>query len=232
MRSIHYEYHALSDLVPPMLSGQRAAMGATVDWRQAPVVMAMWAGVSDVVDKRLSQNLSIPVKLRPAEWRSGEATRTKRAKIVETTRTRHWVGRSTYLLAELFVSSLLVFCVIHHASSQAYTIDKTGFEASTKEFPGCKLNVSSSFSQKAINISKRELEADVVQLDEKLYCIHLYDTRTSQTQSLIISGYDFFAIYMPDILFNGQFVPRIQFRTWFFFFITVAIRDGKLVLIR
>jgi hemolysin-activating ACP:hemolysin acyltransferase len=72
MRSIHYEYHALSDLVPPMLSGQCAAMGATVDWRQAPVVMAMWAGVSDVVDKRLSQNLNIPIKLRPDEWRSGD----------------------------------------------------------------------------------------------------------------------------------------------------------------
>ncbi len=152
--------------------------------------------------------------------------------MAETTRIRQRVRSLRYLWAEIVVSSLLVVCVVHYASSQAYTIDKTRFQTSTKEFPGCKLSISSSFSQRVINISKSELEADVVQLDEKLYCIHLYDARTSQTQSLIISGYEFFAIHMPDILLDGQFVPHVQFRTRFFFFITVAIRDGKLVLMR
>jgi hypothetical protein len=142
------------------------------------------------------------------------------------------IGNLRSLWARLFISSLLFFCIVHHASSQAFTIDKSGFQASAESFPSCKLDHSNSFVQKAINISKGELKVDVVQLDEKLYCIHLYDIRTSQAQSLIISGYDFVHIYMPDLLLNGQIVPYIQFRTWFFFFITVAIRDEKLVLMR
>lgn len=128
--------------------------------------------------------------------------------------------------------SLLVFGAADYAFSQASNIYKTHFQPSTEDFPGCKLNVPSTFLQKAINLSKGELEVAVVQLDERLYCIHLRDTKTPNTQSLIISGYDFFFIHLPDIMYNHQLVFHIYFRTWFFNIITVAIMDGKLVLAR
>jgi cytolysin-activating lysine-acyltransferase len=76
MRSAYYKHYALSDLewlvVPPMRLGQCAVMDATVNGRQAPVAVALWASASDEVDKRLSGNLNIPIKLRPDEWRSGD----------------------------------------------------------------------------------------------------------------------------------------------------------------
>jgi hemolysin-activating ACP:hemolysin acyltransferase len=76
MRSAHYKHYSLSDLewlvVPPMRLGQCAVMEATVNGRQAPVAVALWASASDEVDKRLSEDLNIPIKLRPDEWRSGD----------------------------------------------------------------------------------------------------------------------------------------------------------------
>ena len=76
MRSIHYKHYALSDLewlvVPPMLSGQCAVMEATAIGKKAPVAVALWASASDEVDKRLSENLNIPISLRPDEWRFGD----------------------------------------------------------------------------------------------------------------------------------------------------------------
>jgi cytolysin-activating lysine-acyltransferase len=76
MRSAHYKHYALSDLewlvLPPLRSGQCAVMEGTANGRRAPVAVALWASVSDEVDKRLSGNLNIPIKLRPDEWRSGD----------------------------------------------------------------------------------------------------------------------------------------------------------------
>jgi cytolysin-activating lysine-acyltransferase len=76
MRSAHYKHYALSDLewlvVPPMRLGQCAVMEATVNGRQAPVAVALWASASHEVDRRLSENLNIPIKLGPDEWRSGD----------------------------------------------------------------------------------------------------------------------------------------------------------------
>jgi cytolysin-activating lysine-acyltransferase len=34
--------------------------------------MALWASVSADVDKKLSENLHLPIRLRPDEWRSGD----------------------------------------------------------------------------------------------------------------------------------------------------------------
>jgi hemolysin-activating ACP:hemolysin acyltransferase len=74
-RSPHYKHYTLSDLewlvVPPILTGQCAVMEAKVNGRQVPVAAALWASVSGEVDKRLSENLTAPTKLRPDEWRSG-----------------------------------------------------------------------------------------------------------------------------------------------------------------
>ena len=42
-------------------------MEAKVNGRQAPVAVALWASVSEDVDKRLSENLTTPIKLRPDE---------------------------------------------------------------------------------------------------------------------------------------------------------------------
>jgi hemolysin-activating ACP:hemolysin acyltransferase len=75
-RSPHYKHYTLSDLewlvVPPMLSSQCAVMEAKVRDRQTPVAMVLWASVSEAVDKRLSENLITPFRLRPDEWRSGD----------------------------------------------------------------------------------------------------------------------------------------------------------------
>jgi hemolysin-activating ACP:hemolysin acyltransferase len=74
-RSPHYKHYTLSDLewlvVPAILTGQCAVMEAKVNNRQVPVAVALWAGVSEEVDKRLSENLTSPIRLRPDEWRSG-----------------------------------------------------------------------------------------------------------------------------------------------------------------
>jgi cytolysin-activating lysine-acyltransferase len=75
MRSKDYRHYALSDLewlvVPPMQLGQYAVMVASVNGKQAPVAAALWASVSDEVDKRLCESFTIPIKLLPDEWKSG-----------------------------------------------------------------------------------------------------------------------------------------------------------------
>jgi cytolysin-activating lysine-acyltransferase len=72
----HYKHYTLSDLewlvVPPILTRQCAVMEAKVNGRQVPVAAALWASVSEEVDRRLSGDLTVPIKLRPDEWRSGE----------------------------------------------------------------------------------------------------------------------------------------------------------------
>jgi cytolysin-activating lysine-acyltransferase len=75
-RSPHYKHYTLSDLewlvVPAMLSSQCAVMEAKVNDHQVPIAMVLWASVSQAVDKRLSDDLTIPFRLRPDEWRSGD----------------------------------------------------------------------------------------------------------------------------------------------------------------
>jgi cytolysin-activating lysine-acyltransferase len=77
MRSPSEKHHSLADLewlvVPAIARGQYALAeaqsketGAT-----APVGAVLWALVSEDVDKRLS-DLSVPVRLKPDEWRCGD----------------------------------------------------------------------------------------------------------------------------------------------------------------
>jgi cytolysin-activating lysine-acyltransferase len=76
MRSAHYKHYSLSELewlvMPPILTGQCAVMEAGANDKQVPVAVALWASVSEQVDKRLSENFTTPVKLRPDEWRCGD----------------------------------------------------------------------------------------------------------------------------------------------------------------
>ena len=37
-----------------------------------PIAAVIWASVNDEVDRRMSENLDSPVRLKPEEWRSGE----------------------------------------------------------------------------------------------------------------------------------------------------------------
>lgn len=73
MRSSQYRHHTLGDLewlvIPPLMSGQFsvAQKGAST-----PVAVALWASVSAEVDRRLSETLHLPIRLRPDEWRSGD----------------------------------------------------------------------------------------------------------------------------------------------------------------
>jgi hemolysin-activating ACP:hemolysin acyltransferase len=77
MRSPHHKHYTLSDLewlvLPPLLTGQFsvAEANAKKGGPRVPVAVALWASVSAEVDKRLSENLTSPIRLRPDEWRSG-----------------------------------------------------------------------------------------------------------------------------------------------------------------
>jgi hemolysin-activating ACP:hemolysin acyltransferase len=78
MRSPRYKHYTLSDLewlvLPPLLTGQFSVAEASTKQGgpRVPVAVALWASVSAEVDKRLSENLAAPIRLRPDEWRSGD----------------------------------------------------------------------------------------------------------------------------------------------------------------
>lgn len=73
-----YRHYAIADLewlvIPPLATGMfaLAEAKAQADGPAFPVAAMLWASVSPDVDKRLSENLSSPIRLRPDEWRSGE----------------------------------------------------------------------------------------------------------------------------------------------------------------
>jgi len=77
MRSPQHKHVALADLewlvFPPLLSGQYSvAQVNSKDGKTSfPAAVVLWASVSADVDKRLSENLNSPVRLRPDEWKSG-----------------------------------------------------------------------------------------------------------------------------------------------------------------
>jgi len=57
--------------------GQEAGQEASKDGGQeggvlVPVAVALWARVTDAVDKALAETLDQPVRLRPADWASGD----------------------------------------------------------------------------------------------------------------------------------------------------------------
>jgi hemolysin-activating ACP:hemolysin acyltransferase len=78
MRSPLHKHFSLADLewlvLPPLLTGQWfvAEAKAHPNGPGVPVATALWASVSSDVDKRLSDNLNAPIRLRPDEWKSGE----------------------------------------------------------------------------------------------------------------------------------------------------------------
>jgi cytolysin-activating lysine-acyltransferase len=61
-------------VLPPLLSGQFLVAEARSKSRGfiSPVAVALWAKVSKEVDERLSGNLDKPIRLAPAEWKSGD----------------------------------------------------------------------------------------------------------------------------------------------------------------
>jgi hemolysin-activating ACP:hemolysin acyltransferase len=78
MRTPNYKHLMLSDLewfvVPAVASGQftlAEAQSKTSGITQ-PMGVVLWARVSAEVDKRLHENLDQPIRLKPAEWTSGD----------------------------------------------------------------------------------------------------------------------------------------------------------------
>jgi len=59
-------------IVPPIMLGQFATMDANTNGRSTPVAAAFWASVSEDVDRKLLEINTIPIRLRPDEWRSGD----------------------------------------------------------------------------------------------------------------------------------------------------------------
>jgi cytolysin-activating lysine-acyltransferase len=78
MRSPRYRHYTLGDLewlvVPALATGQFRVVGAQSKQNGVsfPVAVALWAAVSAEVDKKLSENLHVPIRLRPDEWQSGD----------------------------------------------------------------------------------------------------------------------------------------------------------------
>jgi hemolysin-activating ACP:hemolysin acyltransferase len=78
MRSPRYRHYTLGDLewlvVPALATGQWRVVGAQSKQNGVsfPVAVALWARVSAEVDKKLSENLQVPIRLRPDEWKSGD----------------------------------------------------------------------------------------------------------------------------------------------------------------
>jgi hemolysin-activating ACP:hemolysin acyltransferase len=75
MRSPQHKHYSLADLewlvLPAVMSGQFRIAQAQQAGVAAPVGVVLWASVSADADKRLS-DLSVPGRLRPNEWRSGD----------------------------------------------------------------------------------------------------------------------------------------------------------------
>lgn len=77
MRDAIFRNLRLADLerlvLPPMLFGQCRVIHAKKarDGPFLPVAVALWARVSPSIDKRLSEALEKPPRLRPDEWASG-----------------------------------------------------------------------------------------------------------------------------------------------------------------
>jgi cytolysin-activating lysine-acyltransferase len=75
MRSPQHKQRPLADLewlvLPAVLSGQCRVAQAQQSGIAVPVGVALWASVSTSVDQRLS-DLSVPWRLQPDEWRSGD----------------------------------------------------------------------------------------------------------------------------------------------------------------
>jgi hemolysin-activating ACP:hemolysin acyltransferase len=78
MRSSQHKHLALADLewlvFPPLLTGQFsvAQLNSKDGKTSVPAAVVLWASVSPEVDKRLSESLNSPVRLRPDEWKSGD----------------------------------------------------------------------------------------------------------------------------------------------------------------
>ena len=78
MRSPQHKHLALADLewlvFPPLTTGQFAIANvqAKEGGASMPAALVLWASVSADVDKKLSENVSGPMRLRPDEWKSGD----------------------------------------------------------------------------------------------------------------------------------------------------------------
>ena len=77
-RSAKHKHYSLADIewlvLPAVFSGQffvAEASNAETGHR-APVAVITWARVSPDVDRKLTENLGQPMRLRPDEWSSGE----------------------------------------------------------------------------------------------------------------------------------------------------------------
>lgn len=78
MRSPLHKHLSLADLewlvFPPLQTGQFSVGEITASGGKTsfPAAFVLWATVSTDIDRRLSENLETPIRLRPDEWRSGE----------------------------------------------------------------------------------------------------------------------------------------------------------------
>ena len=78
MRTPSHKLEPMGDLewlvVPAILTGQFTLVESQSKTQgfTAPIAVALWAFVSPEVDRRLTENISAPIRLRMEEWKSGD----------------------------------------------------------------------------------------------------------------------------------------------------------------
>lgn len=78
MRSRNHRFMMMAELewaiLPAIATRQfRVAEGVSTEAGVvAPIAAIIWASVSDDIDKRITQNIDQPIRLKPEEWRSGK----------------------------------------------------------------------------------------------------------------------------------------------------------------
>ena len=113
MRAPQYRQYTLADMewlvVPPVLSGQfsLAEAQSKTSGFTAPIALVTWAKVSAEVDHRLAADPARQIRLKPEEWRSGEAfwvidavgDQKVLSALIKRLRTNEWAGKPVKIRA-------------------------------------------------------------------------------------------------------------------------------------
>lgn len=112
----------------------------------------------------------------------------------------------------------------------SYTIDASKFENSDRKFPECDLPDQKSLSPRIISLPLNDIEINLIEGRNSIYCISAKDVQAGKIQSLVISDYKFVAIHVSDLMGSGKIPFSILFSAGFFNKIAVTVFDGKIIV--
>ena len=134
-RSPRHRDYKLADVrwlvVPAVRTGQYSLATAQSKSQgyTAPVAAVLWASVSAEVDKRIANDLSVPIRLAPREWNSGDILW-----IIDTVGDNRMVGEVVRRLQEAKLKGKIIKARVLDAQKQAQirTIEPRVSAASSK----------------------------------------------------------------------------------------------------